>query len=90
MFSEKLIIGLNLKNVNFLKSDIIFLGHKISQNGIQPDPGKIKSIENLPYPRNVNEIKSCLGFFSYFRKFIPNFSGIASPLNALTKKKYTF
>ena len=62
------------------------MGHKISQNGIQPDPGKIKSIENLPYPQNVNEIKNCLGLFSYFRKFIPNFSGIASPLNALTKK----
>ena len=73
-----------------MKSDIIFLGHKISQNGVQLDPGKIKSIANLPYPRNVNEIKSCLGLFSYFRKFIPNFSGIASPLNALTKKNTPF
>ena len=48
-------IRLKPQKCDFLQSNIIFLGHKIFQNGIQPDPGKIKSIENLPYPRNVKK-----------------------------------
>lgn len=43
----------------FLKTEVSYLGHIISNKGIMPDPRKIKAIQNDPRPCTV---KSVLGF----------------------------
>lgn len=74
----------------FLRKEITYLGHVISQEGVKPEPNKIISLKNYPKPRNVKEIQQFLGFCGYYRKFIKNFSVIANPLVKLTKKKEEF
>ena len=44
----------------------------------------------MPAPRTPKEVKQFLGLVSYYRKFIPRFSDIAQPLNALTRKDKEF
>ena len=58
----------------------IFLGHEISAHGIHPPANKIEIIKNFPVPKNAKELKRALGLFNWFRKFIRNYSAIASPL----------
>ena len=46
--------------------EIIFLGHKISSEGVGPDPGKVKAMKEMPMPQNVSQLRSLLGALSYY------------------------
>ena len=59
------------------------MGHVVSKEGVSTDPEKIKTITEWPQPTIVTEVWSFLGFVSYCRRFIPNFSKVAKPLNKL-------
>ena len=65
---------------NFLKSEVRYLGHIISNEGIATDPEKIKSITEWPIPKCVEEVHSFIGLCNYYRSFIPNFACVAEPL----------
>jgi hypothetical protein len=66
------------------------LGHKVSGEGILPDPQKSAAISQHPPPTNVKELMKFLGLFSYYRKFIREFSTVAQPLVSLLKKGMKF
>ena len=84
--------GLRLKpkKCQFLRAEVPFLGHIISQRGIKPDPLKTQKVKNYPPPLDVPGVRRFLGLASYYRRFIPGFAQIASPLHALTKKNVAF
>ena len=79
---------LTLKEIkcNFLKRHIQYLGHLISETGIEPLPEKLSSLQDLSPPRNPKEVKQFLGLTGYYRKFVPRFADISGPLSTLTKK----
>ena len=79
-----------LSKCEFWLEQINFLGHVISAQGIMVDPQKIEAISNLGAPTNQTEVRSFLGLAGYYRKFIRNFSLIASPLHMLLKKNVRF
>ena len=64
--------GLMMKRsmCDFFKSQIHYLGHLISENGISPLLDKLDSIKNMPAPKCVKEIKQFLGLTGYYRKFV--------------------
>ena len=74
----------------FLRKEVLYLGHIISDKGIRPDPEKSKVMENFPVPKNADEVRRFVAFANYYRKFIPDFASITIPLNRLLKKDVTF
>ncbi|OMJ21150.1 Transposon Tf2-11 polyprotein [Smittium culicis] len=56
----------------------------------RPDPVKVDALSNLVAPKNVSGVRSMIGLFSYFRRFIPHFSEEIEPIQALVKKNNTF
>ncbi|KAK2721815.1 hypothetical protein QYM36_003957 [Artemia franciscana] len=74
----------------FLAESVVLLGHLVSHGSIRPDPEKIRAIEKLDYPSNLEELRSALRIFCWLRKYIPSFSELASPLTELTKKNVPF
>ena len=75
---------------HFFQRTVFFLGYKISADGIQVDPEKIKAIVDWPTPRSKKEAQSFYGLASFYREFIKNFARTAEPISALTKKGKTF
>ncbi|KAJ0431848.1 putative nucleotidyltransferase, Ribonuclease H [Helianthus annuus] len=71
----------------FWLREVQFLGHVVSERGIQVDPAKVEAVMNWQEPKTPTEIRSFLGLAGYYRRFIENFSRIAAPLTSLTKKK---
>ncbi|KAJ0432655.1 putative nucleotidyltransferase, Ribonuclease H [Helianthus annuus] len=74
----------------FWLREVQFLGHVVSERGIQVDPAKVEAVMNWQEPKTPTEIRSFLGLAGYYRRFIENFSRIAAPLTSLTRKKIKF
>ncbi|KAJ4438400.1 hypothetical protein ANN_14345 [Periplaneta americana] len=72
---------------SFAVSEIEYLGHIVSRNGVSPDPMKVEAIKNYPRPKTPRHIRSFLGLAGYYRRHICNFAEIAKPLTNLRKKK---
>ena len=85
VFDKLKAAGLKLKpsKCELFKKQINYLGHVVGQEGVSTDPDKIKAVTEWPRPTTVTEVRSFLGFVSYYRRFIPNFSKVAKPLNTL-------
>ncbi|KAG1926575.1 retrotransposable element [Pimephales promelas] len=64
-----------------------FLGYKIGHQGVKMDESKIKAVTEWPQPSTVKELQRFLGFANFYRRFIRNYSMIASPLTSLLKGK---
>ena len=87
---RKACLKIKLKKGYFCFPSIAFLGHIVGRNGIAPDPAKIEKVKNFPEPTNLKELRGALGLFSYYRKFVKDFSKIAKPLLDLLKKDAPF
>lgn len=87
---RKVNLKLNPVKCQFLKKQILYLGHVVSSEGIRPDPEKTKTIENYPRPSSSDEVRRFVAFANYYRKFIPNFAEITIPLNKLCRKGTLF
>ena len=77
---------MKLSKCEFWLSEVSFLGHVISKNGIVVDPTKVEAVSQWEEPKNVSEICSFLGLAGYYRKFIEGFSKLALSLTKLTRK----
>ncbi|KAL0536137.1 hypothetical protein IC582_025071 [Cucumis melo] len=69
---------------------VSFFGHVVSSEGVSVDPAKIEAVTSWPRPSTVSEIHSFLGLAGYYRRFIEDFSRIASLLTQLTRKGTPF
>ena len=70
----------------FNQTEITFLGHIISKEGVQIDPAKTEAIQKMPKPQNVAELRRFLGLVNFVRKFSPGLADRSRPLRDLLKK----
>ena len=66
-----------------LQKKITYLGHVVSEEGVEVDPKKTEAVKKWPVPKTVINVRSFLGFTNQYRKFIPKYAHIAGPLNKL-------
>ena len=75
---------------SLFQNSVKFLGHVVSKDGVACDPEKIDCVRDWETPKCVTEVRSFVGFASYYRRFIPHFAHIAAPLVRLTEKNTKF
>jgi hypothetical protein len=83
-------LKLNPSKCCFAAKAITFLGHRVSQEGIKLDPGKVEAVLRFPTPRSVTNVRSFLGLTGYYRKYVKGYSNITGPLFELTKRDAAF
>ncbi|KAL0152450.1 hypothetical protein M9458_052173, partial [Cirrhinus mrigala] len=69
-----------LSKCAFFKEEVHYLGHVISSEGVSTDPGKVEAVAQWPRPTNVSELRSFLGFASYYRRFVEGFAKLVAQL----------
>nr|ABA97250.1 retrotransposon protein, putative, Ty3-gypsy subclass [Oryza sativa Japonica Group] len=75
---------------DFWLTEVKFLGHVITAQGVAVDPSNVESVTKWTPPKTVSQIRSFLGLAGYYRRFIENFSRIARPMTQLLKKDEKF
>ena len=73
-----------------LAEEIDFLGHKVSVRGVTTSEEKVEIVQKWPIPQNIKEVRQFIGFASYYRKYIKDFSVICKPLYRLSEKNASF
>ena len=76
-------LKLSPKKCKFFQSEVRYLGHIVSGDGVKPDPSKVDKVMNWPTPESPEQVRQFLGFAGYYRKFIRNFAKIGWPLTNL-------
>ena len=83
-------LRLHPKKCVFAVERINYLEHILSPHGVAVDPEKVEVVRSYPRPTNVKEVRSVLGFFGYYRRFVKDFSKTAAPLHNLLRKEQDF
>ena len=86
---EKVLQRLNQYNIRakrakctFMGDSVEYLGHRIDATGLHTTTSKVEAVRLAPQPRNVQELRSFLG---YYGKFLPSLATLLHPLNTLLK-----
>ncbi|XP_026054529.1 uncharacterized protein K02A2.6-like [Carassius auratus] len=70
--------------------EVSYFGHKLTREGIKPDPEKISAIRDMSPPKNKSELETILGMVNYLSRFAPNLSEINAPMRQLLKQSSEF
>jgi len=79
-------IRLNRDKLKLRQPSIPFLGHMVTNQGLMPDPTKVKAVQEMPAPQDVEGVQRVNGFVNYLAKFLPKLSDVMEPLRKLTRK----
>jgi hypothetical protein len=69
----------------FGMTKLLYLGHIISEKGVQVHQEKIRAILDWSMPKNVTELRSFFGLCSYYRRFVWGFSHLGAPSTDIIK-----
>ena len=84
--AQQINLTLNIDKCKLKRNELTYLGHKLTENGIVPDPSKVKAILRMPAPLDKQGAQRVLGMVNYVAKFIPNVSAVTARLHALLQK----
>ena len=79
-------VTLSKDKIQLKMSQVSFLGHLVTANGVQADPDKVCAITEMPKPIDVKGVQRLLGLVNYLSKFLPQLSEVCEPLRTLTSK----
>ena len=76
-------LRLNAEKVNLKMTEVPYIGHLLTREGLRVDPKKVEAIEKMPEPEDAKAVQRLLGSVNYLAKFIPHLSDILEPLRRL-------
>ena len=81
-------LKLKPQKCKFLKKSCEFLGHTVSENGIECTDEHLSSVANWPEPKDIKELQKFLGFTNFFRRYVAGYSSIVEPMLELMRGVY--
>jgi len=81
-------VYINPKKTTLFATDVEFLGHRVSRDGIEACDRKADKILNWPVPTSSTEVRQFLGLVRYLQNFLPKLAVQCKVLEELTQKKY--
>jgi hypothetical protein len=77
----------NSKKCKFFQRELDFLGHHISERGIEANSSKIDRILQWPTPKSSTDVRAFLGLVRYISAFLPKLADYTVVLTPLTTKE---
>ena len=83
-------IPINKEKIQLRKESVPYMGNLLTNEGVKPDPEKVKAIIELQPPSDIKGARSLLGMVNYLMRFLPHLSDICEPIRTLTHKDVIF
>lgn len=83
-------IRLNPDKCRFCVSEVSYFGHKLTADGLKPDPLKVKAIREMPPPTSEADLETVLGMVNYLARFAPNLADVCALLRHLLRQEKEF
>ena len=80
----------NAEKLKLRKSEVRYMGHLLTAEGLKIDPEKVKALLEMPAPTDKDGVKRLLGFVNYLAKFMEHLSDISTPIRDLEKEDVLF
>ena len=80
-------LSLKLSKCEFFKTEVNWLGHKLSEGGVIPKITKTEAILKLEHPKSLKQLRSFLGSIHLLSKFIPNAANLTDKLRPLLREE---
>ena len=79
-------LKLNPDKSRIRKTEVLYIGHVLTGDGVKPDASKFEAITKIPAPEDTNGLQRLLGMVNYVARFASNVSEKKAPLRELLKK----
>ncbi len=83
-------VKLNPDKSTICATEVSYFGHRITKDGIKPDPAKIAAVKDMEPPKDKGELETILGMINYLSKFAPGLSDVNAPMRHLLKDSSEF
>ena len=80
-------LSLKLSKCELFKTEVNWLGHKLSESGVTPKITKTEAILKLEHPKSLKQLRSFLGSINHLSKFIPNAANLTDKLRPLLREE---
>ena len=78
-------VKFNKEKIQLNRSEVKYLGHLVSSEGLKPDPDKVMAIQQMPEPQDKTGVQRLLGTLNFLAPYLPNMSTLTQPLRLLLK-----
>ena len=79
-------LRLNADKLKLKMTQVPYIGHLLTREGLRVDPKKVEAIKEMPVPKDAKAVQRLLGSVNYLAKFVPHLSNIMQPLRRLLDK----
>lgn len=83
-------VRLNPDKCRICVSEVSYFGHRLTANGLKPNPLKVKAIRDMQPPKNEAELETVLGMMNYLARFAPHLAEVSAPLRLLLRRETEF
>ena len=80
-------MAINIKKVKFLQEQLLFLGHRVVNGKLAPNPKKLGKLATFAAPTSTKAVQKLFGLLNYFRDYVPAFASITKPITRLLSAK---
>ena len=74
---------MKVSKCEFGRTELGFLGHRVSAAGVSVDPRKVAVVRDLPAPTSNADVRRFVGLCNYYRRFVEGYAELAAPLTRL-------
>lgn len=78
-------VKFNRNKIQLNQTEVRYLGHIVSKDGLRPDPEKVEAIKSMPCPIDREGVQRLLGILNFLRAYVPNMSACTEPLRVLLR-----
>ena len=83
-------LTINAKKSKFGFKHLRYLGFIVGDGKIRTDPDKIRAIKDFPVPKTPRMVRSFMGLCGWYRRFVPDFSTLSTPITDTLRKGVKF
>jgi hypothetical protein len=78
-------VRFNKDKIQYKVSEVKYVGHLMSAQGLRPDPEKVRAINDMATPASAQDLSRFLGMANYLSRYVPNYTSVTQPLRPLLR-----